>query len=75
MNCSMPSFPILHYLTEFAQTHVHCVNDALQPSHPLWPPSPPALNLFQPQGLFQCVSSSDQVVEVLDLQLQYQSFQ
>ena len=53
MNCSTPGFSVHHYLPEFAQTHVHCVCDAIQPSHPLWPPSPPALNLSQHQGLFQ----------------------
>ena len=45
MNCSMPDFPVLHYLPELAQTHVHCTDDAIQPSHPLLPPSLPALNL------------------------------
>ena len=53
MNCSMPGFPVLHYLPELAQTHVHWVGDAIQPSHPLSPPSPPAFNLSQHQGLFQ----------------------
>ena len=57
------------------QTHVHWVGDAIQPSHPLLSPSPPALNLFQHQGLFQWVSSSDQVAKVLEFQLQHQSFQ
>ena len=53
-NCSTPGFPVLHYRPEFVQTHVHWVSDAIQPSHPLWsPPSPPALNLSQHQGLFQ----------------------
>ena len=47
MNCSMPGFPVLHYLLELAQTHVHWVSDAIQPSHPLLSPSPPALNLSQ----------------------------
>ena len=47
MNCSTPGFPVLHYLPEFAETHVHLVGDAIQPSHPLSPLSPPALNLFQ----------------------------
>ena len=73
MDCSMPSFPVLHYLPEFAQTHNHWVNDAIQPSHPLSPPSPPAFNLSQHQGLFQRVASSHQVAKVLELQLQ--SFQ
>ena len=63
MSCSTPGFPILHYLLEFAQTHVHWVSDAIQPSHPLLPPSPPALNLSQYQSLFQRVGSSDQVAK------------
>ena len=63
-----------HYLLEFAQIHVHCVGDAIQPSHPLSSPSPPALNLSQHQGLFQWVSSSYQVAKVLELQFQHQSF-
>ena len=49
--------PILHYFLEFAQTHVHGVGDAIQLSHPLSPPSPPALNLSQHQGIFQWVGS------------------
>ena len=53
MECSMPVFPVLDYLPEFAQTHVHCVNEAIQPSHPLLSPSTPACNLSQHQGLFQ----------------------
>ena len=53
MNCSTPSFPVLPYLPEFVQTHVNCVADVIQPSHPLPPPSPPALNLSQRQGLLQ----------------------
>ena len=61
---SMPGFPVLHYLPEFAQTHVHWVNDAVQPS-PLLPPSPPAINLAQHQSLFQRVGSSHQVAQVL----------
>ena len=68
-------FPVLHYLQEFAQTHVYWVSDAIQPSHPLSSPSPPALNLSQHQGLFQWVSSSHQVIKVLELQLPHQSFQ
>ena len=75
MDCSMPGFPVFHYLLEFAQTHVHWVSDAIQPSHPLSSPSPPALNLSQHQGLFQWVSSSHQVAKVLEFQLQHQSFQ
>ena len=52
-DCSMPGFPVLHCLPEFAQTHVHQVDDAIQPSHPLSPASPLAFNLSQHQGLFQ----------------------
>ena len=58
MNCSKPGFPVLHYLPEFAQTHVQWVRDATEPSHILPPTSALALNLFQHQGLFQQVSSS-----------------
>ena len=65
MDCSMPGFPVLHYLPEFAQTHVHWVSDAIQPSHPLLSPSSSALNLSQHQGLFQWVGSFYQVVKVL----------
>ena len=75
MDYSTPRFPILHYLLEFAQTHVHWVSDALKPSHPLSPPSPPAFNLSQHQSLFQWLGSSHQVAKVLELQLQHQSFQ
>ena len=64
---------VLHHLLELAQTHVHPVGDAIQPSHPLLSPSPPAFNLSQHQGLFQWVSSLHQVAKVLELQ--YQSFQ
>ena len=71
----MPGFPVLHCLPEFAETHVHQLSDTIQPSHPLSPPSPPALNLSQHQRLFQWVSSSHRVAKVLELQLQHQSFQ
>ena len=71
MDCRTPSFPVLHYLPEFAQTHVHRVGDAFQASHPLSYPSPPAPNPSQHQGLFQRVSSSHQVAKVLELQLQH----
>ena len=50
MDCRTPGFPALHYLLEFSQTHVHWVNDAIQPSYPLSSPSPPALNLLQHEG-------------------------
>ena len=75
MDCSTPGYPVLHCLPELAQTHVHRVSDAIQPSHPPLPPSPPALDLSQHQGLFQWVSSSHQVARVLELHLQHQSFQ
>ena len=75
MDCSMSGFPVLHYLLEFVQTHVHWVRDAIQPSHPLSPPSSPALNLFQHQGLFQWTHSSHQVAKVLEFWLQHQSLQ
>ena len=75
MDCSMPGFPVHHQCPELTQTHVHRVGDAIQPSHPLLSPSPPAFNLSQHQGLFQWVSSSHQVAKVLEFQLQYQSFQ
>ena len=72
-DCSTPGFPVHHPLLELAQTHVHRVGDAIEPSHPLLSPSPPAFNLSQHQGLFQWVSSSHQVAKVLELQ--HQSFQ
>ena len=64
MDCSMPGFPVHHQSLEFAQTHVHRVDDAIQPSHPLLSPSPPVLNLPQHQGLFQWVSSWHQVAKI-----------
>ena len=75
MDCSRPGFPVRHQLPELAQTHVHQVGDAIQPSHPLLSPSPPAFSLSQYQGLFKCVISSHQVVKVLEFQLQHQSLQ
>ena len=68
MDCSMPGFPVLRHLSEFAQTHVLWVGDAIQPSHPLSSPFPPAFNLSQHQGPFQWVSSSYQVAKVLEFQ-------
>ena len=56
MDCSMPGFPVHHQLSELAQTHVHWIGDAIQPSHLLLSPSPPAFNLSQHQGLFKWVS-------------------
>ena len=73
-NCSTPGFPVLPHLLECAQTHVHWVDDAILPSHPLSPPSPFVLNLCQHQGLFQWVGSLHQVAKVLEFHLQHQSF-
>ena len=75
MDCSMPGLPVHHQLSEFSQTHVHCVGDAIQPSHPLLSPSPPAPNPSQHQSLFQWVSFSHEVAKVLEFQLQHHSFQ
>ena len=75
MDCSTPGFLVHHQLLELTQTHVHGGGDAIQPPHPLSSPSPPAFNLSQHQGLFQWVSSSNQVAKILELQLQHQSFQ
>ena len=65
MDCSMPGLPVHHQVPDFAQTHVHWVNDAIQPSHPLSSPSPPAPKPSQHQGLFQWVSPLHQVPKVL----------
>ena len=70
MDYGTSGFPVNHQLRELTQTHVHRVGDAIQPSHPLLSPSPPALNLSQHQGLFQWVRSSHQVAKVLELRLQ-----
>ena len=75
MYCSMPGFPVLYYLPEFAQTHIHWVGDAIQPSHSLSSPFPPVLNLSQHQGFFQWVGPSHQVAKVVDFWLRHQSFQ
>ena len=74
IDCSMPGFPVCHQLLELTQTQVHCVGDAIQPSHPLTSPSPPSFNLSQDQGLFKWLNSSHQVAKVLELQLQHPSF-
>ena len=73
--CSMTGLPVHHQTLEFTQTQVHQVSDAIQPSHPLLSPSPPALNLSQHQGLFKWVRSLHQVAKVLEFQFQHQSFQ
>ena len=69
MNRSMPGLPVHHQLPEFTQAHVHPVNDAIQPSHPLSSPSPLAPNPSQHQSLFQGVNSSHEVAKVLEFQL------
>ena len=69
MNCSMPGFPVHHQLPEFTQTHVHRVSDAIQTSHPLWSPFPPAPNPSQHQSLFQRANSLHEVAKVLEFQL------
>ena len=56
MDCSTPGLPVCHCLPEFAQVHVHCIGETIQPSYPLSPFSPSAINLSQHQGLFQWVS-------------------
>ena len=63
MDCSTPGFPVHHQPLETTQTQLHRVSDAIQPSHPLSSPSPPALNLYQHQGLFNWVSSLHQVAK------------
>ena len=75
MDCSMPGLPVHHQLQKFTQTHVHWVGDAIQPSHLLSSPSPPAFNLSQHQGLFKWVTSSHQMAKISEFQLQHQSFQ
>ena len=75
MDCSMPGFPVHYQLLEFSHIHVHRVSDAIQSSHPLSSPFPPAFDLSQHQGLFQGISSFHQVTKVLEFQLQHQSFQ
>ena len=75
IDCSMPGFPVLHHLLELAQTDVQWVGDAMQPSHPLSSSSPPIFNLYHYQDLFHWVGSLCQVAQILELQLQHQSFQ
>ena len=69
MNRSTPGLPVQHQLPEFTETHVHWVGDAIQPSHPLSSPSPPAPNPSQHPSLFQWVNSSHEVAQVLEFQL------
>ena len=75
LDCSTLGFAVHHQLLELAQTDVHWLSDAIQTSHSLPSPSPPAFNLSQHLGLFQWVNSLHQVAKVLELQLQQQSFQ
>ena len=75
LDCSTADFPVHPQLPGVAQTQVHRVSDAIQPSHPLSSHSPPAFNLSQHQGLFKWVSSSHQVAKLLEFQLQHKSFQ
>ena len=75
MGCSTPGFPVLHHLPEIAQTRIHWVSDAIQTTCPLPPASSSAFYLSQHQDLFQWVDSLHQVAEVLEFQLQHQSFQ
>ena len=67
MDCSTPGLPVPHHLPKFAQVHVHCIGDVIQPSYPLTPSSS-ALSLSQHQGLFQWVSCSCQVTKIWALQ-------
>ena len=74
MNRSTPGLHVHHQLPESTQTHVHWVGDAIQPSHPLSAPSPPAPNPSQHQSLFQWVNSLHEVAKGLEFQAQHQSF-
>ena len=75
MDSSTPGLLVHCQLPEFTQIHVHQISDAIQPSHPLSSPSPPAPNPSQHQGVFQWVNYSQEVAKVLEFQLQHQSFQ
>ena len=75
MNCSTPGLPVHHQLPEFAQTYIHWVGDAIQPSYPLSSPSPTASNPSQHQSLFQWVNSLHQVAKILEFQLYHHFFQ
>ena len=71
MDCSMPDLPVHHQFPGFTQTYVHHVSNAIQPFYPLLSLSPPAFNLSQHQGLFECIISLHQVAKVLQFQLQH----
>ena len=75
MNHSTPGLPVRHQLPEFIQTHGHWVGDAIQPSHPLSSPSPPAPNPSQHQSIFQWVNSLHEVAKILQFQIQHHSLQ
>ena len=75
MNSSTSGLPVHHQLPEFTQTHVHRFSEAIQSSHPLFSPSPPAPNPSQHQSLFQWVNSSQEVAKELEFQLQHHSLQ
>ena len=75
MDCSTAGLPVPQHLPGIAQVHIHCIGEGVQPSHPLKPSSPSALNLSQDQGLFHRVICSHQMTIILELQLQHQSFQ
>ena len=75
MNRSTPGLPVHHQLPEFTQTHIHRVSDAIQPSHPLSSPSPPAPSPSQHLSLFQWVNSLHEVAKVLEFQLQHHFLQ
>ena len=75
MDCSTPGFPVHHQLPELTQTHVHPVGDAMQPLHPLSPPSSPAFNLSQHQGLFNESVLRIRWPRLSEHQLRHQSFQ
>ena len=72
MDCSMPGFPVHHQFPESTQTHVHCIGDAIQPSHPLSSPSPPTFDLSQYQGLFKWINSLHQVAKASVLSVNIQ---
>ena len=69
VDCCTPDLPVPHHLPKFAQVHVHCAGDAIQPSHPLLPSSPSALSFSQHQELFQWVSCSHQGTKILERQV------
>ena len=75
MDCSLMGLPVPHHLPELALVTVHCIGDAVQPSHPLMPSSPSALDLSQHQGFFQWVICLHHMTKILELQLRHQSFQ